>query len=252
MKRFSDKLAIVTGGGSGIGLATVERLAQEGAAVVVVDLTNPKEKIATLRNSGAQVSFEICDVSVGTQIASLVERVLSLHRRIDVLVNNAGVPEVGTVVDTSEAAWDRVMSVNLKGVFLFCRAVIPVMKKQGHGVIVNVASELGLVGAPKTAAYCASKGAVIQLTRAMAIDHAAEGLRINCVCPGPIETPMLDSFFAARGDPAAAARGAIGVTALRRLGRPEEISGLIAFAASNDASYMTGSILVADGGATAQ
>jgi NAD(P)-dependent dehydrogenase (short-subunit alcohol dehydrogenase family) len=144
------------------------------------------------------------------------------------------------------------MNVNLRGVFLCTQIAIAHMRRQQQGAIVNVASELGIVGAPDCAAYCASKGAVIQLTRAMAVDHAAEGIRINCVCPGAVETPLLDTFLDATGDRKRAIELTARGTLMGRLGRPDEIAGVIAFLASSDASYMTGAIVVADGGTIAR
>jgi NAD(P)-dependent dehydrogenase (short-subunit alcohol dehydrogenase family) len=171
--------------------------------------------------------------------------------RIDVLVNNAGIDLAKTVPDTSEAEWDRLLAVNLKGVFLCAKAAIPVMRHQGGGTIINVASELALVGGSAIAAYCASKGGVLLLSKAMAVDHAADNILVNCVCPGPIATPLLDSITRAERDPLAARREIEARTLLKRLGRPDEIATVIAFLASDDASYMTGSTVVVDGGWTA-
>jgi NAD(P)-dependent dehydrogenase (short-subunit alcohol dehydrogenase family) len=144
------------------------------------------------------------------------------------------------------------MSVNLKGVFLCSRAAIPAMRRCGGGVIVNVASELGIVGSSEIAAYCASKGGVVQLTKAMAVDHAVENIRVNCVCPGPIATRLLERIIAAAPDPEAEERSIVSKTLLKRVGRPEEVARVILFLASDDASYMTGSIVAVDGGRTAQ
>ncbi|HEM60709.1 MAG TPA: SDR family oxidoreductase, partial [Chloroflexi bacterium] len=148
--------------------------------------------------------------------------------------------------------WDRLMAVNLKGVLLCSRAAIPIMRSQGQGVIVNVASELGLVGGSEIAAYCASKGGVVQLTKAMAVDHAPDGIRVNCVCPGPVDTPLLASIIQSSADPSAERRSIVEKTLLRRLGHPEEIASAILFLASHESSYMTGSAVLVDGGVTAQ
>jgi NAD(P)-dependent dehydrogenase (short-subunit alcohol dehydrogenase family) len=153
---------------------------------------------------------------------------------------------------TSAASeWDRLLAVNLKGVFLCSRAAIPVMRRQGGGVVVNVASELALVGGTEIAAYCASKGGVLQLTKAMAIDHAVDNIRVNCVCPGPIDTPLLDSIMRTERDQLTARRAIEEKTLMKRLGRPEEIAAAIAFLAGEESSYMTGAALVVDGGWTA-
>jgi len=169
-----------------------------------------------------------------------------------VLVNNAGIELAKNATDTTEEEWDRLMNVNLKGVFLCSKAAALAMRQTGGGVIVNVASELGLVGAKEIAAYCASKGGVIQLTRAMAVDHAADNIRTNCVCPGPINTPLLDRIIATSADPSNERRTTLEKTLMNRLGEPCEIANVILFLASEESSYMTGSIVVADGGLTAQ
>lgn len=250
--RFDDKIAIVTGGISGIGLATGERLLAENSTVVFADVREPQGAAADLLGSEPHASFAQCDVTDAVAVERLAERVFADHGRIDVLVAAAGVAYVGTVVETDDDAWERVMAVDLRGVFVCCRAVARLMCRRRAGAIVIVASEEGLVGGARSAAYCAAKGGVIQLTRAMAVDHAADGLRVNCVCPGPVQTPLLQAFFDHKEDPEAARRAAARSTLLDRIGRPEEIASLIAFAASDEASYITGSVLVADGGVTAR
>ena len=250
--RFAGKVALVTGGASGIGLAAATRLLAEGATVVVADVQSPAGEPGERLSADDRAHLVSCDVTDAAAVEAVVDRIVDAHGGVDVLVHAAGIAHVGTVLETSEAAWDRVMAVNLKGAFLCCRAVARVMQGRGRGAIVLVASEEGVVGGARAAAYCASKGGVIQLTRAMAVDHGPEGLRVNCVCPGPVQTPLLQAFFEAKPDPLAAARAATDSTVLRRIGRPEEIASLIAFAASDEASYLTGSILMADGGVTAQ
>lgn len=247
--RFEGRVALVTGAASGIGLATARRLVHEGAAVVLADLREATEQAAAL---GPRACWARCDVTDAHSAAQAVDQALAAFGGLDVLVNAAGVPLVASVPDTSEADWDRVLAVNLKGVFLMCRAALPHLRGRAGANIVNVASELGLVGHALYAAYCASKGGVIQLTRAMAIDHAAEGIRVNAVCPGPVDTPMLASFMQAEPDGAAALHEATASTLLGRFGRSEEIAAAIAFLASEEAAYVTGSALVADGGVTAR
>jgi NAD(P)-dependent dehydrogenase (short-subunit alcohol dehydrogenase family) len=249
--RLREKVAIVTGARSGIGLATAQRLGRDGASVILADVRDASEQTKEIRKAGGTATFVATDVSNGKQVDELFRRALAEYDRIDILVNNAGIELAKTVADTSESEWDRLMAVNLKGVFLCSRAAIPVMRRQGRGVVVNVASELALVGGTEIAAYCASKGGVLQLTKAMAIDHAVDNIRVNCVCPGPIDTPLLDSIMRMERDQLTARRAIEEKTLMKRLGRPEEIAAAIAFLAGDESSYMTGAALVVDGGWTA-
>ncbi|MDE0045212.1 MAG: SDR family NAD(P)-dependent oxidoreductase [bacterium] len=248
---FAGKTVIVTGAGSGIGFAATQRFATDGATVIMADVRDAGEEAAQLAEAGNEVRFVRTDVSREAEVQALIDGVVSRDGGVDVLVNNAGIVLARTVPDTTLDEWDRLLDVNLKGVFLCARAVIPVMRQQNRGVIVNVASEQGLVGTATNAAYTATKGGVIQLTKSMAIDHGGEGIRINCVAPGPVKTPMIDAFLASVEDPQAELRGFVDATILKRLGRPEEIANVIAFLASDEASYMTGSVVVVDGGLTA-
>jgi meso-butanediol dehydrogenase / (S,S)-butanediol dehydrogenase / diacetyl reductase len=252
MKR--DSVAIVTGGASGIGLATAARLAREGARVAVVDRADPELAVRGIVDAGGDAWGIRADVADEGQVGALVESVLSQAQRVDALVNAAGIgtPRPATIDAAPLADWQALCAVNLTGTILCCRAVIPAMRRRGSGVIVNIASELGLVGAPRSALYGATKGAVIQLTRALAVDHAADQIRVNCVCPGPVDTPLLRGTAARSADPAANMRQQIDSTLLGRLGRPDEIASVIHFLVSDEASFMTGSIVVADGGVTAR
>lgn len=249
--RLEGKVTIVTGACSGIGLSTAILFAEQGAVVIMADIKEPAERALEFVTSASRVTFLHTDVSRAQDIEALFAYVESTHGRLDVLVNNAGVELAKQIVDTTEEEWDRLMAVNLKGVFLCSRAAIALMRSQGHGVIVNVASELGLVGGSEIAAYCASKGGVVQLSKALAVDHASDGIRVNCVCPGPVDTPLLESIVQAASDPSLERASIVQKTLLRRLGRPDEIASTILFLASDESSYMTGSELVVDGGLTA-
>jgi len=247
-------VAIVTGGASGIGLATAARLSREGACVAVVDRADPEAAARALVADGGDAWGIQADVADEAQVCVMVDAVLSRAGRVNSLVNAAGIssPRPITIDEATMAEWHALCGVNLTGTFLCCRAVIPAMRRGGGGAIVNIASELGLVGAPRSAMYGATKGAVVQLTRALAVDHAADQIRVNCVCPGPVDTPLLRGSIARAADPQAKLRAEIASTLLGRLGRPEEIASVIRFLLSDEASFVTGSIVVADGGVTAR
>jgi NAD(P)-dependent dehydrogenase (short-subunit alcohol dehydrogenase family) len=248
------RVAIVTGGASGIGLATAQRLGREGLSVAIVDRGDPEDAARSVRAAGGEAWAIKADVADEAQVAAMVEEVLERAQRLDALVNAAGIgsPRPVTIDQASTAEWQELCAVNLTGTFLGCRAVIPAMRRGGGGTIVNVASELGLVGAPRSAMYGATKGAIVQLTRAVAVDHAIDRIRVNCVCPGPVDTPLLRRGLERAADPEAKLRSEIASTLLGRLGRPEEIASVIQFLVSDEASFMTGSIVVADGGVTAR
>ncbi len=184
--RLKEKVAIITGAKSGIGLATAIRFADEGAKFVVADIRDAHQEVGEITRGGGEAIFVRVDVSDEFQVTTLIEKTVATYGRLDILVNNAGIQLTKKITDTTEAEWDRLMNINLKGVFLGSKAAIPVMQSHGGGVIVNVASELGLAGASEIAAYSASKGGVVQLTKSMAIDHADDGIRVNCVAPGPV------------------------------------------------------------------
>ena len=249
--RLKGKVAIVTGAKSGIGLATAIRFVDEGAKVVLGDIKDAHQEVNEIARRGAETIFVQVDVSNGSQVVALIEKTLAAFGRLDVLVNNAGTELVKKITDTTEAEWEYLIGINLKGVFLCSKAAIPVMQRNGGGVIINVASELGLVGGSEIAAYCASKGGVVQLTKAMAIDHAGDGIRVNCVAPGPVSTPLLEAIIENSSNPEQERQSIVGKTLLKRLARPEEIANVIVFMASDESSYMTGSVVVVDGGWTA-
>ncbi len=249
--KMKEKIVIITGAKSGIGLATAICFADEGAKVVVADIRDAHQEVSEITKRGAKALFIQVDVSNEPQVTTLIEKTVSTYGRLDILVNNAGIELAKKIIDTTEAEWDRLMNINLKSVFLCSKAAIPIMRRNGGGVIVNVASELGLVGGSEIAAYSASKGGVVQLTKSMAIDHADDGIRVNCVAPGPVSTPLLEAIIEASSNPEEARQSIVGRTLLKRLARAEEIANVIVFMASDESSYITGSVLVVDGGWTA-
>lgn len=251
--KLAGKIAIITGAASGIGHEAARLFAAEGALVVVADRNGAAAETvaADIAAAGGRATAHAVDVSREAEIEAMVAATVAAHGRLDILVNNAGFGFAGTVVTTSEADWDALMAVNLKGVFLGCKHAIPVMERQGGGVIVNTASAVATVGIADRAAYVASKGAVAALTRAMAIDHVAAGIRINCVAPGTIESPYFARILS--GPDAAELRSGLEQRqAMERLGQPVEIARAMLFLASDDSSFCTGTMLTADGGWTAR
>lgn len=238
--RFADKVAVVTGGASGIGAATVARLAAEGAKVLVADLNEPVEL-------PAGVVFRRTDATAPDEVAALIEAVRQHWGRLDVLVNNAGAGWLGDSETTALEDWDRLFAINVRAVFIACKAAIPLMRESGGGAVVNTASISGLAGDYAMTAYNASKGAIVNYTRSLALDCAAHGIRVNALCPGLVDTPMSTGGLA---DPVDRAHWFERIP-LGRAGRPEEMAAVIAFLASDDASYVTGAMMVADGGVTA-
>jgi NAD(P)-dependent dehydrogenase (short-subunit alcohol dehydrogenase family) len=252
MSELAGKVAVVTGAGAGIGLAAAQRLAAAGAAVVLGerDATRLEAAVAALHAAGATVVGHVGDVGVTADAEALAAGALHAHGRIDVLVCCAGIQRYGSVVETSDETWQEVLSTNVTGVFNAARACLPALARQG-GAIVTVASVQALAAQSGSAAYVASKGAVLMLTKAMALDHAAEGVRVNCVCPGSVDTPMLRwaaAELAGDGDPAELV-GAWGRGhPLGRVARPDEVAEAILFLASERASFITGAELKVDGG----
>jgi NAD(P)-dependent dehydrogenase (short-subunit alcohol dehydrogenase family) len=248
--RLQDKVAIVTGAGSGIGRATALAFAAEGARVVLVDRDEAAgaASLGLVTAAGGQGHLVVADVSRGADTERIVAEAVRVFGRLDALVNNAAVMVSKAVPELSEEEWDYVLGVNLKGVFLCSKQAILCFRRQGGGgTIVNMASVNSFYAEAGIAAYCAAKGGVQQLTRAMAIDHSGEGIRINCICPGWIDTPMNAGFFA---DPAARAF-ADKLHAIGRIGQPAEIASVAAFLVSDAAAFVTGASIVADGGFSA-
>lgn len=247
---LEGKVALITGGASGIGLATARLFAREGATVCIVDANEALGK-AAIREIEGRVIFERADVTKAADCERAVNRVLREFGATHVLVNNAGIIRRASVPELSEEDWDRVMAVNLKSIFLLSRLVIPIMTKIGGGAIVNMASGWGLAGGPRAAVYCASKGAVVLLTKAMAIDHGSQKIRVNCICPGDTDTNMLRNEAQQLGEDEAGFLASSARRPLGRLGKPEEIAQAALYLASDASSFVTGTALVVDGGGLA-
>jgi NAD(P)-dependent dehydrogenase (short-subunit alcohol dehydrogenase family) len=245
--RLANKVLLITGGGSGIGRATALLAAREGAAVVVADrnLAAAEETVSLLAGPGLALGV---DVTRSEDCARMAEATVARFGRIDILCSNAGYGIQGDVVSTREEDWEALFAVNVKGVFLSAKHVVPVMRAQGGGAIVNTSSNIAIIGLRDRVTYVASKGAVDSLTRAMALDHVAEGIRVNAVAPGPIGSPYYDKMIANAPDPEAFKRALDARCPMNRLGRPEEVAQVIVFLASDDASFVTGATYVVDGG----
>ena len=251
--RLIDRVALVTGGASGIGRATALLFAREGATISVVDVDEPGGQAVaqTIVDGGGTAIFVPCDVTQAGDCQRAVEQTVRDLGGLDVLVNSAGIILRANVLETAEAEWDQVMAVNVKSVFLLSKYAIPVMAEAGGGVIINVASGWGLVGGPRAAAYCASKGAVVQLTKSMALDHGRQNIRVNCICPGDTDTPMLRDEARQLGEPTEQFLAEAAERPLGRIGRPEDIAEAALYLASDASSFVTGTALVVDGGGIA-
>ena len=245
--RFANKVAVVTGGASGIGLATARRFHGEGAAVVIADLSDELGAAAARELGPERCLYHHANVAAWDDVEGLMRRAAEAFGGLDILVNNAGVGSFAATPDLAVEEWRRVIEIDLDSVFYGCKAAIPLMRQRGGGAIVNTASISGLAGDYGFAAYNAAKGAVINYTRAAAIDHAREGIRINAVCPGPVDTPLISGIDALQG----IRESWNACVPLGRFARPEEIAAVIAFLASDDAAYVVGAAIPVDGGVTA-
>jgi NAD(P)-dependent dehydrogenase (short-subunit alcohol dehydrogenase family) len=247
--RLAGKVAIVTGAGSGIGEASAVAFAREGARVVAVDIRDDGESVVGLMTAaGGEGIFVTADVASGADVRRMVQAAMDRYGRIDVLFNNAAISIFKYVDETTEAEWDRVMAVNVKSIYLACHAVVPIMRAQGGGSVINTGSVTGLTGQVGTPAYAASKGAVVNLTKSLAVDHGHEQIRFNCICPGITATPLLEKHFNSLADPVGARREREARVPLGRLIDPSEIASVAVFLASDDSSAMTGAAVVVDAG----
>jgi NAD(P)-dependent dehydrogenase (short-subunit alcohol dehydrogenase family) len=247
--RLKNKVALVTGGTSGIGEAVALLFAKEGAAVAITG-RNKERGDAIVKQIGKAL-FIPADVRKSADCQRAVDETLKAFGRLDILFNNAGIFLPQTALECSEEEWDLQLDINLKGTFLMSKCALEPMIKQGSGVIVNNSSGWGLVGGDKAVAYCASKGGVVLLTKAMAVDHGRQGIRVNCICPGDVDTPMLPEDARMRGLDWKAYLAGCENRPMGRIGTPDEIAKAVLFLASDDSSFMTGAALVVDGGGTA-
>lgn len=253
MNRFESQVALVTGGASGIGKASALAFAAEGARVVIVDLNRElgEETAAQIRHRGGEAIFIAANVSQALECQNVMQGTLEAFGRLDVLFNNAGITRRADVVNTTEQEWDAVMNTNVKSIFLMCKYAVPIMRTQGGGAIVNTASGWGILAGKDAVSYCASKGAVVLLTKAMAIDHGPQKIRVNCVCPGDTDTNMLRDEALQLGQAEMALVEAGIDRPLKRVGTPDDIARAVLFLASDQASFVTGSALIVDGGGLA-
>jgi NAD(P)-dependent dehydrogenase (short-subunit alcohol dehydrogenase family) len=253
MNTLANKVALITGGASGIGRATAILFAQEGAAVAIADINAMQGQSAAdeIGSAGGKAIFIPCDITHAGDCRAAVERTIAAFGGLHILFNNAGIIRRADVTNTTEEEWDRVMAVNVKSIFLMSKFAIPYMEKAGGGSIVNTSSGWGLKGGGNAVSYCASKGAVTNMTRAMAIDHGKQNIRVNAICPGDTDTPMLRDEARQLGQPEESFMAEAASRPLGRYAQPIEIAQAVLYLASDAASYVTGAALVVDGGGLA-
>lgn len=249
--RLTGKIALITGGGTGIGRAIALAFSREGAKVALMG-RRPDPLIKTAREIGAAALVVTGDLSRKEDIGAAIAATIARFGGINVLVNNGGVLYVGTAETQTEQQWDETFNVNVKGLWLMTRAVLPHMRKAGGGSIINMSSVLGLVGFANRAAYAASKGAVTLLTKSMAMDHAHENIRVNCICPAVVETDLINNFINNAPDPAQARAERIAMHPMKRFGTPEDIAACAVFLAGDESKWTTGAAIPVDGGYTAR
>jgi NAD(P)-dependent dehydrogenase (short-subunit alcohol dehydrogenase family) len=251
--RLKDRVALITGGTSGIGEATALLFSKEGAKVAITGRNRERGEavVQQIKQQGGDALFIRAHVSLAADCRRTVDEAVRAFGRLDILFNNAGVFYPQTALECSEEEWDEQIDVNLKGTFLMSKFALPSMIARGHGVIINNSSGWGLVGGDHAVAYCASKGGVVLMTKAMAIDHGRQGIRVNCICPGDVETPMLPADAKMRGLSWDKYLQDCNNRPMGRIGSPDEIANAVLFLASDESSFMTGAALVVDGGGTA-
>jgi len=248
--RLAEHVAIITGGGSGIGRASAVMFAREGACVALVDRdgAGAEQTLAMLHEAGGEGSVHVGEVGDADFANTTVESIATKRGRLDVLMTAAGFSCGGTVVTTDPADWDAVFRANVGGTWLWARAAVPIMQRQGKGAIITLASQLAIAGGRNNSAYIAAKGAVISLTRTMAVDFATDGIRVNAIAPGAIETPLLRRSFARHADPDAVREISRQRHAMKRFGQAEEVAAAALYLASDESSFTTGVVLPVDGG----
>ena len=252
--RLKDKVSIITGAGSGIGEASAFKFAREGAKVVAVDIQQAANEgtVSRICAEGGTAIAVHADVSKAQDVSRMIRAAVETYGRLDVLYNNAGITVRGTLLEIDEAGFDRVFATNVKGVFLASKEALPIMISQGGGVILTTSSTAAITASEGSAVYPATKGAVVQLMRAVAIDHGPDGIRANCICPGPVDTPLNRWSREQTGDPEGVMEYRIQTSPLRRISSSEEMANVAAFLCSDEASYITGAAIMADGGWTAR
>jgi NAD(P)-dependent dehydrogenase (short-subunit alcohol dehydrogenase family) len=253
MNTLKGKIAIITGGASGIGSATAQLFTEQGANVVIADISTEHGKLVQRKidKSGGHAIFVKCNVTQSTDCQHAVKTAVEMFGGLDILFNNAGIVRRADIISTTEEEWDNVMDVNVKSMFLMSKYAIPEITKRGGGVIINMGSGWGMKGGRNAISYCASKGAVVNMTRAMAIDHGSQNIRVNCICPGDTDTPMLRNEAKQLGQPEDEFFAIAKERPLNRIAQPIEIAQAVLYLASEEASYITGAVIAIDGGGTA-
>jgi len=248
--RLEDRVAVITGAGSGMGRASAQLFAKEGAKVVVADIdpAGGQETVELIKDAGGEATFVQVDVSKVSDLERMIKTAVETYGKLDILYNHAGIPGPGGIEEVDEESWGKAMDTNLKGGFFATKFAIPEMRKTGGGSILFTSSVSGLVGSPLSPQYSAGKGGVVMLAKALAVALGADNIRVNCICPGATDTPMLPQFFGRVPDPDAAGQTYINSLPIKRWGKPEDIAYAALFLASDESSYITGVALPVDGG----